>query len=76
MHLLVEKLFPFISDACIKEELDDAFDVNIEPVGNPIPNKGFNETLIAKKEEKNIVSHDSMEEITIKEEPQQDELVS
>ena len=90
--------FLFISDACIKEELDAVinvkikldvnpfiikedldnagFDNKIEPAVSPLHMKGFNEPLIAKKGTKIIGSNDSKEEITIKEEPLQDDLVS
>ena len=59
----------------IKEELnDDTCDVKNEPVVNLFIINGINQAPIEKKDQI-IVSDDSMEEITIKEEPQ-DNLVS
>ena len=61
----------------IKEELHDAaFDVKIGPGMNPLLIKvdGFNVAVIAKKKH-TIDRNGSMEEIDIKEEPLQDDLV-
>ena len=71
--------FLLIADACIKEELDDAeFDVEIRPVVNPllIEVDVINEALIANNGNQIMGSNDSIEEIIIKGEPLQDDLVS
>ena len=66
-------VIPFI----IIEELDDAaLNVKIEWGVNPFPMEGINEVLITEKGTNIIFDNDSKEEITIKEEPLQDDLVS
>ena len=65
--------------ACIKEELDDAaYEVKIESDVNPLLIKvdGFNGSLITKKENQISDRNCSMEEIDIKEETLQVDLVS
>ena len=70
-------IFLFISVVYIKEELENAFDVNIQNQ-NPSLNEvdGFNEAMIANEDNQIVDSDDSTEEITIKEEPLPDDLVS
>ena len=69
--------FFFITVVYIKEELEDAFDVNIQNQ-NPSLNEvdGFNEAMIANEDNQIVDRDDSTEEITIKEEPLPDDLVS
>ena len=80
MHILRKKqFFLLISVACIKQELDDAaFDVRIEPNEDPLLIKvdGVNGSLFSKKQNQITERNGSIEEIYIKEEPPQDDLVS
>ena len=74
-----QKIICYFSVVWIKDELDDAvLDVKILPVVNPffIKVNGFNVALNVKEEIEIIDRNGSMEEIDIKEEPLQDDLVS
>ena len=74
-----QKTINFFTVVWIKEELDDAeFDAKIVPVVNPflIKVNGLNGALIAKEERPIIDRSGSMEEIDVKEEPIQDDMVS
>ena len=70
-----QKTINFFTVGCIKKELNDAeFDVKIVPF--LINVNGLNGALIVKEERQIIDRSGSMEEIDIKEEPIEDDMVS